>query len=88
MENGCYVLVNNNIYDCPMIAGRSQAGYSYAIDPYGEVIHCDQGPPDTEKMAVVTVDGARVEEHRALEGAGFNLYSRRPETYARLTEIP
>lgn len=86
MENACYVLVNNNIYDCPMTRGRSQAGYSYAIDPYGEVLHCDEGPPDTEKMTVVTVDGAVVAARRALEGPGFNLDTRRPETYARLTE--
>ena len=88
MENACYVLVNNNIYDCPMSAERSQAGYSYAIDPYGEVIHCDQGPVDTEKMTVVTADSAVVEARRASEGAGFNLNTRQPKTYGRLTENP
>ena len=87
MENGCYVLVNNNIYDCPTTGERAQAGYNFAIDPYGEVIHCDDGPADTEKMAVIEVDTNKVAERRQWEGPGFNLWSRRPETYHRLVDV-
>ena len=85
MENGCYVIMNNNIYDCPMAAGRAQAGYNVAIDPYGDTIHCDSGPGDEEKMALIEVDMATVEARRQFEGPGsFNLWTRRPETYQRL----
>jgi (R)-amidase len=88
MENGCFVIANNNIYDCPMIEGRSLAGYNFAIDPYGEVIHCDSGPPDTEKIAFITVDRNKVDERRNWEGSGFNLYTRRPDAYSRLVSPP
>ena len=85
MENGCYVIVNNNIYDCPMHGDRTQAGYNMAVDPYGQTIHCDDGPGDEEKMAVIEVDMQTVEQRRQMEGPGaFNLWTRRPETYRRL----
>ena len=88
MENGCYLIANNNIYDCPISEDRRQAGYNFAIDPYGEVIHCDEGPEDTEKMALITVDTAKVRERREFEGPSFNLWSRRPEAYQRLVDQP
>ena len=88
MENGCYLIANNNIYDCPMNAERAQAGYNFAIDPYGEIVHCDQGPGDVEKMALIVVDTDVVRRRRDLEGPGFNLFSRRPEAYGRLVARP
>lgn len=87
MENGCYVIMNNNIYDCPMDDRRLQSGYTVAIDPYGRTIHCDEGPGDVEKMAVVEVDMETVAARRAMEGPGsFNLWTRKPETYQRLVQ--
>lgn len=86
MENGCYVLSNNNIYDCPMANGRNLAGYSFAVDPFGEVIHCDEGPPDTEKMAIVTINPNKVADRRNAEGPGFNLETRQPGIYSSLTD--
>ena len=89
MENGCYLIVNNNIYDCPMHGERMQAGYNMAIDPYGETIHCDAGPGDQEKMAMIEIDTKIVTQRRMQEGPGaFNLWTRRPEAYQRLVEIP
>lgn len=84
IENGCYLIANNNIYDCPLPPGRLPGGYSFGIDPYGKVIHCDRGRGDREKMAVITVDSKKVLERRKWEGKGFNLWTRRPKTYARL----
>ena len=49
MENGCYLIANNNIYDCPMKGERRQAGFTFAVDPFGEPIHCDRGPTDRPK---------------------------------------
>jgi len=86
MENGCYLIANNCIFDSLMRAGRQHAGYTFAIDPYGEVIHCDEGSGDAEKMAVITVDTDIVSERRRWEGESFNLWSRRPEAYLRLVE--
>jgi len=88
MENGCYVIANNNIYDCPMSEDRSQGGFTFAIDPYGEVVHCDQGAGDEEKMALITVDSDVVRARRDMEGPGFNLFTRRPEVYGRLVSGP
>ena len=88
MENGCYLIADNNIYDCPMADDRCQAGYNFAIDPYGEVIHCDEGPGNTEKMALITVDTNKVRRRRELEGLSFNLWARRPEAYRRLLQQP
>jgi predicted amidohydrolase len=88
MENGCYVIADNCIHDCPMNEERHQAGYNFAIDPYGEVIHCDEGEGDVEKMALIRVDSAKVRERREWEGRGFNLWSRRPEAYQRLVQKP
>lgn len=88
MENGCYLIADNNIYDCPMGDGRSQAGYNFAVDPYGKIIHCDTGPADTEKMALIPVDTDTVCARRKMEGAGFNLWTRRPEVYGRLVQYP
>ena len=88
MENGCFVIANNNIYDCPMNEERTQAGYSFAIDPYGEVVHCDQGAGDVESMALIAVDSDVVRKRRAMEGPGFNLFTRRPEVYGRLVSRP
>ena len=88
MENGCYVIANNNIYESPMEGDRTQAGFNFAVDPYGSVIHCDEGDSGEEKMALVTVDSGKVEERREWEGSGFNLWTRRPEAYGRLIQDP
>ena len=77
-----------NIYDCPMSEDRSQGGFTFAIDPYGEVVHCDQGAGDEEKMALITVDSDVVRARRDMEGPGFNLFTRRPEVYGRLVSGP
>jgi len=87
IENGCYVIANNNIYDCPMQGECRQAGYNMAIDPYGNTIHCDEGPGDEEKMALIDVDTAVVTQRRMREGLeSFNLWTRRPQVYQRLVE--
>lgn len=85
MENGCYLIANNPVFDCP-IAPEEQAGYTLAIDPYGRVIHCDVPPGDTEKMALITIDSEVVRERREMEGEHFNLRSRTPRAYQRLVE--
>ena len=85
MENGCYLIANNNIFNCP-IEPEEQAGYTFVIDPYGRVIHCDAPPGDTEKMALITVDTEVVRERREMEGEHFNLWSRTPSAYHRLVE--
>ncbi len=85
MENGCYLIANNNIYDCPMKGERRQAGYTFAVDPFGELIHCDRGPADRPKMSLIAVDTDQVRRRREWEGPGFNLWSRHPQAYRRLT---
>jgi predicted amidohydrolase len=85
MENGCYLIANNPIFNCP-VEPDEQAGYAFAIDPYGRVIHCDFPPGDTEKMALITVDTEVVHERRAMEGEHFNLWSRTPSAYQRLVD--
>ena len=71
-----------------MDGDRSQAGYNFAIDPYGDVIHCDEEDGGEEKMALITVDSEKVSERREWEGTGFNLQTRRPEVYGRLVQEP
>jgi predicted amidohydrolase len=83
MENGCYLIANNNIADCELQV-HQHGGYSFAIDPYGQLIHCDAGPGDRERMALIEVDTRVVAERRAAEGKHFNLWSRHPEAYGRL----
>jgi len=72
-------------FDCP-IDKNMQEAYNFAIDPYGEIIHCDEGPGDTEKMAVISVDTQIVQQRREQEGPDFNLYSRIPQAYHRLVQ--
>lgn len=84
MENGCFVVANNGIYDCPLPKTLRHGGYSFALDPFGKVIHCDHGPGGREKMALILIDTAKVRERRKWEGRKFNLFSRHPETYRRL----
>jgi predicted amidohydrolase len=83
MENGCYLIANNCIFDCPIETSK-QAGYTFAIDPYGQVIHCSDGPSQEEKMALITVDTEVVRQRREMENRDFNLWSRSPELYQRL----
>jgi len=85
MENGCYLVANNNIFD-PCSISDMQAGYCFAIDPYGEVIHCDNENPSQEKMVVIEVDTGIVQARREMEGQHFNLWSRTPQAYRRLIE--
>jgi len=33
MENGCYIIVNNNVVASEAVQSRQQAGYSFALDP-------------------------------------------------------
>ena len=86
MENGCYLIANNSIVEAPSISPESQAGYTFAIDPWGHTIHCDNEPGDTERMAMITIDSDVVARRRAAEGVHFNLQSRRPGAYGRLVE--
>jgi predicted amidohydrolase len=85
MENGCYLIANNNVVDIDREGSRS-AGYTFAIDPWGEVIHRDTGPGDEEKLALVCVDSEVVARRRASEGGHFNLWSRTPGAYGRLIQ--
>lgn len=71
-----------------MEGGRTQAGFSFALDPYGNIIHCDEGDGGEEKMALITVDPGKVKERREWEGSSFNLWTRRPEAYRRLVKEP
>ena len=83
MENGCYLIANNPVFDCPIDDDR-QAGYTFALDPYGEIIHLSDPPGHTEKMALVEVDTKVVRERREMEAEDFNLWSRMPQLYGRL----
>lgn len=85
MENGCYLIANNPVFDCE-IGREEQAAYTFAIDPYGSVIHCDSPPGDTEKMALITIDTEVVRQRREMEGEHFNLWSRTPKAYQRLVQ--
>lgn len=85
IENGCYLILNNNIFDCP-IEEEMQAGYTFALDPYGRQIHCDGGSGHEEKMTVIEVDTKVVQQRREMEGKHFNLYSRNPSAYHRLVD--
>ena len=85
MENGCYIIANNPVFDCN-INSEEQTAYTFAIDPYGSVIHCDSPPGDTEKMALITVDTEVVHQRREMEGEHFNLWSRTPGAYQRLVQ--
>ena len=86
MENGCYLIANNNIFDSCMESDM-QAGYCFAIDPYGQVIHCDYDLPSQEKMSVIEVDTDVVQARKEMEGKHFNLWSRIPQAYRRLIEV-
>ncbi len=84
MENGCYVIVNNNVTVSDAIAPTAQAGYTFAIDPWGKTVHLDDTPGDVDHMALIEVDTDVVAERRAAEGVHFNLWSRHPGAYGRL----
>lgn len=83
MENGCYLVANNNVFDHPDVTDR-QAGHTFAIDPYGKVVALSTGPGHLESLTLVRIDTDVVRERRASEGVHFNLWSRRPEAYGRL----
>ena len=83
MENGCYLIANNCVFDCP-ISPETQAGYAFAIDPYGNIIFCTEGPGTQDGMAIIEVDSNIVRQRRDMEGQDFNLWSRSPEVYHRL----
>ena len=85
MENGCYLIANNCIFDCPM-GSQIQAGHAFAIDPYGNIIFCSDGPGDQEGLALIEVDSDVVSQRRAMEGEDFNLWSRSPQLYRRLVQ--
>ena len=85
MENGCYLVTNNSIFDCP-VPDESQSGRGFALDPYGKVLYRDEGPGHTEKMAVIEVDTEIVRLRREAEGEHFNLWSRIPGAYGRLVD--
>jgi len=87
MENGCYLIVNNNITDSDDMAPTCQAGYTFAIDPWGRTIHCDHAPGDRERMTLIEVDTDVVTARRTEEGVHFNLWSRHPEAYRRLVDL-
>ena len=84
-ENGCYLIANNPIFDCPLDP-QQQAGHLFAIDPYGELLSCTEGPGSEEKFEIIEVDTEIVQKRRDMEGVDFNLYSRLPEHYARLVQ--
>ena len=84
MENGVYLIANNCVFQTRAQEHYAQCAYSFAIDPYGEVIHCDEGSPDEEKLAIIEVDTEIVRQRREMEGDGFNLFTRSPELYQRL----
>jgi len=86
MENGCYLIANNNIFNSCLESDK-QAGYSFAIDPYGEVIHCDNEKPSEEKMAILDVDTDVIQARREMEGQHFNLWSRTPQAYRRISKL-
>ena len=89
MENGCYLVANNPIFDCSDYMetnDQKQAGHSFAIDPWGKVLHCDDSPGDVEKIAYVTIDTDTVAKRREEEGKDFNLWSRLPNVYHPLVE--
>ncbi len=83
MENGCYLVANNSIFDHPIPADR-QAGQAFAIDPWGRVVAVTDGPADRESMIVFDVDRDVIRERRDFEGEHFNLNSRIPSAYGRL----
>ncbi len=85
MENGCYLIANNSICT-ESVAPDRHAGYSFALDPYGRVVHCDEDPGDAVKMSLIEVDTDVVDRRRAEEGVHFNLWSRNPSAYARLVD--
>lgn len=85
MENGCYLIVNNNIFDCP-VDDDTQSGHTFALDPYGNVIHCDEGPGHEARTAIIEVDTDVVRERREMEGDHFNLWTRTPSAYHRLVD--
>jgi len=86
MENGCYLIANNPVFNASIKPNR-QAGCNFAIDPFGKVVHCDKGPGDRPRMAVVKIDLERVRLRREGEGPHFNLWSRRPSTYRKLSQL-
>ena len=61
-------------------------GHLFAIDPYGELMRCTKGPGNEEKFEIIEVDTDVVRKRREKEGADFNLNSRSPEHYDRLTK--
>lgn len=84
-ENGCYLIANNPIFDCPLDP-QQQDGHLFAIDPYGEQLCCTHGSGSLEKFEIIEVDADIVQKRRDKEGVDFNLYSRLPEHYSRLVQ--
>jgi predicted amidohydrolase len=82
-ENGCYLIANNPIFDCP-IDPAEQDGNLFAIDPYGELLCATEGERTVEQFEIIEVDTQVVQQRREKEGVDFNLYSRLPEHYGRL----